>query len=59
MDTKYGYKAEDWEAAKEEMRQIHVECARLEGDDRSRTRTSFLGSKRFVWNRISSPWLTC
>jgi hypothetical protein len=27
MDTKYGYKAEDREAAKEEMRQILVERA--------------------------------
>jgi len=31
MDTKYGYKAEDWEAAKEEMRQILVERVRLRG----------------------------
>ncbi len=29
--TKYGYKAEDWEAAKEEMRQILVERACLRG----------------------------
>ncbi len=29
--TKYGYKAEDWETAKEEMRQILVERARLRG----------------------------
>jgi len=31
MDTKYGYKAEDWKAAKEEMRQILVEQASLRG----------------------------
>jgi len=29
--TKYGYKAEDWETAKEEMRQILVERASLRG----------------------------
>jgi hypothetical protein len=29
--TKYGDKAEDWEAAKEEMRQVLVERARLRG----------------------------
>ena len=29
MTSKYGYKVEDWKAAKEEMRQILVECARL------------------------------
>jgi len=31
MTSKYGYKVEDWEAAKEEMRQILVERARLRG----------------------------
>jgi hypothetical protein len=31
MTTKYGYKAEDWEAAKEEMRQILVASAGLGG----------------------------
>ncbi len=31
MTTKYGYKAEDWEKAKEEMRQILVERAKLRG----------------------------
>ena len=31
MTTKYGYKAEDWETVKEEMRQILVERVRLRG----------------------------
>lgn len=31
MTTKYGYKAEEWETAKEEMRQILIERASLRG----------------------------
>jgi hypothetical protein len=31
MNNKYGFKAEDWEIAKEEMRQILVERAKLRG----------------------------